>query len=183
MDVSRLIVLTGPRGAGKTTVCQSLIAQARAAGWSVAGLLSPALFADGVKTGIQAQALLTDETRLLAQAVADGPEIGNDSAHLRFGRWLFDRAVLDWGNEVLAAATPCDLLIVDELGPLELLHGSGWVNGPAWLRLGNYRHGFVVIRPELVAAARQTLPVAQVIDLDQTEPPDRLAQDLWRMMG
>lgn len=170
--MSRLIALTGTRGAGKTTLCQTLVAQARDAGWLVAGLLSPAVFTAGVKTGILAQNLLTGETRKLAVHAAALPEADTHSAWLRFGRWLFDQAVLDWGNEVLAAALPCDLLIVDELGPLELLQGSGWVNGLAWLRLANYRYGVVVVRPELLAMAQQTLPVAQVVDLALTPAPD-----------
>ncbi|GIK57433.1 MAG: hypothetical protein HND44_13040 [Chloroflexi bacterium] len=181
--MSHLIALTGPRGAGKTTACQTLIAQARAANWAVAGLLSPAVVTDGLKTGIMAEDLQSGETRLLAQSAVNASESGDDAAYLRFGRWLFDRAVLDWGNAVLATAVPCDLLIVDELGPLELLHGSGWVNGLAWLRLGNYRQGVVVIRPELVAAAQKTLPIAQVIDLAGTMSPIQQAQVLWQGMG
>jgi hypothetical protein len=183
VDVSRLIALTGGRGAGKTTVCQALVAQARAAGWSVAGLLSPAVFAAGQKAGIRLQNLTTGETRQLAQDAAHLPESGDSVSNLRFGRWLFARAALDWGNEVLAAAPTCDLLIVDELGPLELLHQAGWVQGLAWLRRGNYRHGVVVVRPELVAAAQQTLPIAQVIEVAPTPSPGQQAQILWQEMG
>lgn len=29
--------------------------------------------------------------------------------------------VLDWGNQLLAQAVPCDILFVDEMGPLEFL--------------------------------------------------------------
>ncbi len=49
----RLYVLTAPRGAGKTTFCRTLAERARSRGWTVVGVLSPAVFEEGVKTGIE----------------------------------------------------------------------------------------------------------------------------------
>jgi len=68
MDVTTppLWVLTDERGAGKTVHCGALAEQASIAGWDVAGLLSPGIFKDGVKTGILTQDLRTGESRPLA---------------------------------------------------------------------------------------------------------------------
>ena len=62
----------------------------------------------------------------------------------------FDPEVFERGAQVLAHATPCDLLVVDELGPIELLGGRGWANALEVLRLGNFGTALVVCRPELL---------------------------------
>lgn len=150
-----LHLLVAPRGAGKTTFCRLLAEEARAAGYQVAGLLSPAVFEGGVKTGILAQDLRTGEARMLARLETFAPV--PPSFDLRLGCWLFDRAVLEWGNQLLAGELRCDLLVVDELGPLELVHGEGWVNALDALRRGCYRWAVAVVRPELAEVARRAL--------------------------
>jgi nucleoside-triphosphatase THEP1 len=50
----------------------------------------------------------------------------------------------------LRAATPCDVLVVDELGPLELIHGKGWIVALDILQARNYRAALVVVRPCLL---------------------------------
>ncbi|MFZ5910157.1 MAG: nucleoside-triphosphatase [Chloroflexota bacterium] len=152
---STLHLLTAPRGAGKTTFCRALADRARTAGWDVAGLLSPAVFEDGAKTGILAQDLRTSETRLLAVANQQfNPVQGKSSSFptldLPLGDWLFDSSVIAWGNQILETCLPCDLLIVDEIGPLELNRGAGWVNALETLRQPGYRVGVVVIRSECI---------------------------------
>lgn len=167
MDVTTppLWLLTAPRGAGKSTFCRALADAARAAGWDVAGLLSPAVFTAGAKTGIAAQNLRSGETRLLAR-VAPAPTFD-----LEMSNWHFDRSVFVWGNQILEASLPCDLFIVDELGPLELRRNEGWVTALPALRRAQYNLGLVVIRPELVAAARTLLPIRDILPLPETLPP------------
>jgi len=150
-------MVCAPSGAGKTTLCRAIAAQARAAGWDVAGLLSPAAFEGRSKIGILAEDLRTGETRPLAR-VTPHPDFD-----LQIGNWYFNRASLAWGNRVFEASLPCDLLIVDELGPLELLRGEGWLAAITALRQGSYRLGLVVIRPELQATAYLLLPIRGVI--------------------
>ena len=151
-----LYLITAPRGAGKTTFCRVLADQARAAGWDVAGILSPPVFENGIKTGILAQDLRTGESRPLAVLATQSPTLAPDASagvtnyHLPLGQWLFDPTVIAWGNQVLQSRQPCDLFIVDELGPLELIRGEGWSNALAALRQSTYRVGVVVIRPECV---------------------------------
>lgn len=159
----QLYLLTAPRGAGKTTFCRALADQARAAGWDVAGLLSPPVFENGVKTGILAQNLRTGEARPLAIAIYD---LRPSTFDLEHGTWLFDSSILAWGNQILNTCLPCDLFIVDELGPLELIRGEGWVSALETLRQSTYRIGVVVIRPELVETARRMLPIHEIVSLD-----------------
>lgn len=176
-----LYLLTAPSGAGKTTFCAALAEQARAAGWDVAGILSPPVFENGEKTGIRVQNLRTGETRPLAQLAPSpagrGPggetlpsPIGRGAGGegLSLGRWLFSPSALAWGNDILAACLPCDLFIVDELGPLELLRGAGWTNALQALRSQRYRAGIAVIRPELIETAQKIFPQSEVLPLPRS---------------
>lgn len=154
-----LIIVTGDRGCGKTRLCQRLAAAARAAGWDVAGVLSPAHVIGGRKVAFDGVDLRRGERRQLAQrADEDAPfELG----------WKFDAAAMAWANEALRTAVPCDLLLVDELGPLEFEQGKGWTAGLTAIASGGYRHAVVVVRPELVKMALAAWPQAQLIDASQ----------------
>jgi nucleoside-triphosphatase THEP1 len=156
-----IILLTGDRSSGKTTVCQRWAHQARAAGWDVAGLLSPAVFDKGRKVAIDALDLRSGERRRLAQlrtAVEAVEELCTPA-------WCFDTATIAWGNQVLASAIPCDLLIVDELGSLELERNQGWTAGIAAVSTKRYRQAWVVVRRELLTVAQQLWPMAQVVEV------------------
>jgi nucleoside-triphosphatase len=175
MDLARphLWMLSGGRGVGKTTFCRVIAEQAHAGRWQVAGLLSPGIFEGDVKTGIRAEDLRTGETRPLAQAT---PAAGFD---LQLGRWYFDPAVFAWGNEVLENSLPCDLFIVDELGPLEFVQSRGWTAALPTLRQSRYRLGLVVVRPELQAAALRVLPIGGSMHLDEPQKVDEIARSWW----
>jgi nucleoside-triphosphatase THEP1 len=88
--------------------------------------------------------------------------------------------VIAWGNEVLRAATPCDVLIVDELGTLEFDRGEGWLTGLSAIDAGDYRLGVVVIRPELLAVAQRRWPHAQVIAIEAADQAGVEADRLWQ---
>ncbi len=158
MTTGLLLVLTGGRGSGKTTLCRRLIERKTNEGWQVTGLLSPARFEGDKKTGIQAQAIQTGETYLLAS------QIPGEISGLKFGEWEFDSTVLAWGNQVLQRSTPTDLLIVDELGPLEFKLATGWMSAFDVLAHDLYRAALVVVRPECLDDARTRLVVAGIID-------------------
>lgn len=162
MDAGKIWIITGERGAGKTRFCQQVIQAAGEKGLTVGGVLSPAVFTNGIKIGISVQDLASGENRPLASAREDVP--GAITPH-----WKFDAASLAWGSEILHRSTPCDLLIVDELGPLELEHSQGWVEGIETLRGGKYRAALVVVRSELVARALQLWPHAAVLHIARDE--------------
>ena len=176
MSASRLWMLTGGRGAGKTTFCRSLAAHAHLRGWSIAGLLSPAVFEGAVKTGILAEDVYTGETRPLAVSKQ------HLSFDLQLGRWFFDRSTLAWGNQVIQKSTPCHLLIIDELGPLELIRQEGWRAALDVLRGNGYQIALVVVRPELQVLAHKLLNFSETVTIDRTQTIEQWVRIYWPKM-
>ncbi len=129
---------------GKTTALQRSVRRARQRGWRVGGVLSlaqphgqpphpSALWLEDPATG---------QRRLLAHVAAP--------AEANVGMWRFLEATLAWGNAVLAAAADADLLVVDEIGPLELNLAGGLAAAFPALQYGRYRIAVVAVRPALV---------------------------------
>ena len=139
-----LILLSGPVGSGKTTLCQRLVREARERGIQVAGVLAPALVEGGEKTGIQAVDLGGGQVRLLARN--DG-----DLGGVRIGPYTFDDQVLEWVALLCGRALASDALVfVDEIGRLELNQGAGLARLIPLLSRPRDGHTVVIVRSTLV---------------------------------
>jgi len=136
---TRIVILTGERGVGKSTVCSRTVALARAREYTCGGLITLSRSGD-VRDALDVHS--GDVRRLTVESGA--------GATVAQGRFRFDPETLAWGNEVLTHATPCHLLVVDELGPLEIERGEGWQKAFDLLRQTNFTLALVVVRPELV---------------------------------
>lgn len=173
----RLILITGPPGAGKTRWCRALRAAARDARYPVRGVLSVAVFYEERKVAIDLVDAAGGERRRLAvlRAWPSGIPLsltlsqGNGDIVPATGRWQFDPATLAWGNHLLQQAGDGDVLIVDEIGPLEFKQGRGFQAGLAALDRGDYRLGCATVRPSLLAMARSRWPGSQIIHLPREE--------------
>ncbi|MFN2237352.1 MAG: nucleoside-triphosphatase [Anaerolineales bacterium] len=151
-------LLSGPSGAGKTTCCAEIITQVRAAGMSVGGLLCPGVFKNGKKVGIDQIDIRTGQRQRLGMRA--------DKARLNtVGCWQMDERVLAWGNTVVARLKAEDLIVIDELGPLELEEGYGYQEALRLLDEKRYRLALVVVRPALLPLAQIRWPQAQVFML------------------
>lgn len=160
-QTNNLFLITGDIGVGKTTWCQQWIDLAGADGWRVGGLLSPPVMVGRQKVAIDLVDLASGERRQLARLrqIEAGPDT------VTTGKWLFDTAVLAWGNDVLQRVTAVDLLVIDELGPLEFERGQGLQAAFELVAAGNYRMAAVVIRPSLIPQAQQRWPESQPIPI------------------
>ncbi len=171
-----IIVLTGERGVGKSTVCREAVALAQAKEYACGGIITvtqPDGELDVLDVG-------SGETRRLTRPPDAKPAIVQ-------GRFRFDPDTMDWGNEALTHATPCQLLVVDELGPLELERQRGWRKAFDVLQR-NFALALVVVRPELVIKAQLRLPssattVLTVTSQDRDSLPPILLEMLERAVN
>jgi len=154
-----LVLLTGGRGSSKTRWCLAAREAACWAGFQVAGVISPPVYATGGKVAIDVMAAATGERRRLA----DRPP-PNETGTAGLG-WRFDAAALAWGDALLDNIAPCDLLFIDELGPLEFHEEGGFSHGFAAIETRAYRLAIAVIRPELLDDAVARWPwVSNIYD-------------------
>lgn len=145
-----IALVTGPSGSGKTALCLRVIQAAWTAGLSVTGVVCPGKYDEtGIRIGIDLLDPLTDKRWPLATAKASPAEAGS--------RWDFLPESLASGAALLAASGSCDLLVIDELGPLELLEGQGWVNALDVLHAQHYDRALVVVRPRLLDVLKARL--------------------------
>ncbi len=176
-------VLTGQVQIGKTTVCQAVADLARERGYCVRGILTPPILdRDGERLGIEVLDLASGERKVLAQIRRAVPESGNaperDGARLQgdfsgpqVGIYEFDAAALQWGQDVVARAIAvgCDLLIVDEIGRLELQQGIGFNQVLNLLETSVVLRSLLVVRAELLDLFQQRLPSLQFISFEVTQ--------------
>lgn len=172
-STSRLLMLTGQLGAGKTTFCRSLASHTRLQGWDVAGLLSPAIFDGKIKTGILVEDIRTGEMHSLASS-SPCP-----SFDLPIGDWHFARSSMAWCNKILENSMPCDLLIIDELGPLELAYHTGWLAALKILRGNEYKVALVVIRPMLQDLASRLFNFSETLNINHTKTINHWVRLYW----
>ena len=168
-----IVIVTGERNIGKSTLCHKVCSAGQAQGYTCTGIItlrSPTGQLDvlDVRSGEQRQ-LTTSITT--AQSLVQG-------------RFTFDAQTISWGNQILTAAVPCDLLIVDELGPIEFVRGQGWMTAFDVLAHRDYAVALVVIRAELLARAQEKLPFGAkaVVDVTQ-ENRDSLGASLVERIG
>lgn len=109
------IILTGETGAGKTTACAKLLRQCLKEGISCGGILQPAIFQDSAKVGSLIMSVADGETELFVyireKAQFEGEQVG---------KYVISERGLGFAAQALDSSTACDVVFVDEVGPLEL---------------------------------------------------------------
>ncbi len=111
----RLLLITGPPGIGKTTVLMHAVGALKEMGYEVGGMVSKEVREGGVRVGFEVMDLHSGRKGWLARACQlAGPRIGKYCVDLGGLESIGARAVS-------FAADNCDLVAVDEIGPMELL--------------------------------------------------------------
>jgi nucleoside-triphosphatase len=135
-----VIIITGAIGIGKTTVCEKVVKIIRSSGYSCGGILThkaanERLIALDIQTGEKAILASTDN-------IFDGP---------RTPRYSFNPEAIKFGIRAINKATDSDVLIIDELGYLEL-DGEGFAKSLELVKTGRFKNSILVIRKQLLPA-------------------------------
>lgn len=155
----RILGLVGERGSGKTPLIMDILQGLQGKGLRLAGLISPGIFEGKKKVAIELIDLTSRERRLLAKLSAE------KEGALGFGDWSFFEATIAWGNEKLTNLPPCDLLVLDEIGPLELDLGQGLQQGLARLAERDYRLALISLRPRCAESIQRLMPEIELFEL------------------
>jgi nucleoside-triphosphatase THEP1 len=137
-----IVLLTGARQTGKSTLCRKLVYRLRENGYQVSGLLTR-------RTGshdLEVTEIHTASTYPLTLPF-------DPQAERHLGQFLFSREAVERSNKALDSCFPTQVFILDELGPLEFTYHKGWVKVFRMLPEKQYRTAIIVIRPELLGQA------------------------------
>jgi nucleoside-triphosphatase THEP1 len=145
-------------GVGKTTVAERVAGLALRQGIACGGLLAPALKNRcGQKAGIWGVEVASGERRLLART--DG-ELGGPT----IGPYSFDAGALAWARDVILEAMGSqDLVIVDEIGKLELWRDEGLAPVLPRLAAGEAGQALVLVRESLLDELQDRLAPARAV--------------------
>ena len=110
----RVLLLAGPPGIGKTTVLSRAAVALNAKGYRVGGMISREIRQNHERVGFEIVDLTTNRQGWLAHVnQKDGPQIGKYRVSLEnldeIGAQAIGRAI-----------KTCEIIIVDEIGPMEL---------------------------------------------------------------
>ncbi|MEM3700860.1 MAG: NTPase [Candidatus Bathyarchaeia archaeon] len=110
----RLLLLTGVPGIGKTTVLLRTVEALKAKGYSVGGMVSREVRSCGARIGFEILDLGSDRRGWLAHI--------NQKVGPQIGKYRVNLADLDaiGAEAILKAIEECDVIAVDEIGPMEL---------------------------------------------------------------
>jgi nucleoside-triphosphatase THEP1 len=161
-----ITIVSGDIESGKTSYCNNVATELDERGWDVRGVISPAVFDGETKIAIDAVDISTAEQRRLADLRSNNTSTSGPTTK----RWAFYAETIDWCNDVLKRSTPCDLLVVDELGPLEFEQSSGLLEGLVAVDTRLYQHAIVVVRSHLLDQARSRWPEAETTTVNPSDP-------------
>jgi nucleoside-triphosphatase THEP1 len=166
----RIVLITGERQVGKSTALRSAVTGLRDAGMQVSGLLTH-------RTGphdLEVTELHSGASYALTQPFT--------TAHKSPTRnFAMDPEALQRSSEAMRAGFPTEVFILDEIGPLELVHQQGWVAAFELLKQEVYTLACLVIRPDLLGAAINELPgseftLLRVTLANRSTLPDKLVR-------
>lgn len=164
-----LVVITGDPGAGKTTLCTAAVQHASRRGLRVGGLLSLPHHCSGGRLRRRVLDIASGEWRVLGHlhhhACDHSPSLqskaggSSQAAGPITLAWELRPDSMRWADDRLArcVTAPPDVLVVDEIGRLELMEGRGWGSAVPLLASGNFGLGIAVVRPWLLATFRERL--------------------------
>jgi nucleoside-triphosphatase THEP1 len=175
MSKSQIILLTGKRQIGKSTLCLRLVELAREKGLSVAGLITK-------RTGSHDLEVLELATNCVYALTLPFDASGG----ITFANFRMDPEAMSRSALALEESFPTDVLVLDEIGPLELVYHKGWSRILTLLAGSDYKAAFIVVRPELLLEAILQLPnptytVVHVLSDNRDHLPSQLLKTAQRL--
>ncbi|UCB46486.1 MAG: hypothetical protein JSV25_03415 [Spirochaetota bacterium] len=157
----KLIILTGHTGIGKSSICRRVCALASEKGYRISGILSPPLYDDsGLKVGFLAEKISDGEKWELARNDNNPSAKGPVWGQYTFSEKGFRKAVRALKQGL---SGKFDLIVLDEVGPLELLQGKGFRPFMDLLVKENQTDLLIVVRPTLIKEIQEVLKRNDII--------------------
>ncbi|MFC1994273.1 nucleoside-triphosphatase [Chloroflexota bacterium] len=161
-----VIIVTGSKGVGKTTVCRKLVEIVQNLGYTCGGILT---YKD--RDGdILIEDISTGNKEILASThiVYHGPHTT---------KYSFNPKGIDFGVQAIDKGTSVKILVVDEIGYLEL-RAEGFTRVLEFIKVGKVTNYILVIRSELLSTFIPRLPTVSHVFKTTLNNRDQLPQEI-----
>ena len=169
------IVVTGEVGIGKTTVCQNVVELLQKDGYVCTGILTPKILAGSKIAGIDVVDVSSGQRKTLAN-------VDGNSSGLRIGKYSFDHDGIAFGTEALNKGPSADLMVVDELGYLEL-QGEGFIQALDLIKTDKVGNSILIIRSKLLPLFLPLLERQTHVFHVDDQNRDMLPVEIYSLLG
>jgi nucleoside-triphosphatase THEP1 len=172
-----LLILTGPVHSGKTTRLRRLVSEWRARGIALDGFLSPAVFRAGKRTGY-------DWLDLETNCPAPFLRLRGEADWEKVGPYFLIPSTLEKAKRKIRTHDLGKLLIIDEIGPLELRGGGVWPELEGVLKAPLFCC-LVVVRDEILDRFGRVAPVQpkMIFKIEGSAFPSDLTRAIQSFQG
>lgn len=139
----KVYIISGHSNDGKTNWITKAVEFLKDKNLSVSGVVAPGVWDGDEKKAIDS-ILLPDEE--LVHLAVRKPDFSEGYSR----KWKFDDEVMEKINNHLGNLGDCDYVVIDEIGPLEVIKKQGFTNALKILEQGNFKNVIVAVRPSLV---------------------------------
>lgn len=100
-----------------------------------------------------------------------------------YGRWQIHPETFEWINQNLVHSIKCQAFFCDEIGPMEVLKGEGWVNALDIVDERKHDLSVITFRPSLQGYFRQRYPDMTIYELEPKGDNKNTLRDVKNIFG
>lgn len=106
-----------------------------------------------------------------------------DVSQFSIGKWQILPEAFEWVNRNLAEIKDGRVFFCDEIGPLEVLEGKGWVKALDVVDTRRFDLNVVTFRPSLREYFSQRYPEMTIYDLEKDGAKDLVIKEVTLLFG
>ncbi len=163
-----VIIVTGATGIGKTSVCRKLIELARNRGYTCGGILT--------YKALDKSIIIEDIQSGDKETLAGINNLYHDHGP-RTAKYSFNPKGIDFGIQAIDKGTSAAILVVDEIGHLEL-RAEGFTKVLELIKADKVTNCILVIRSELLSTFLPQLPTTPFVFKTTVNSRNQLPQEI-----
>ena len=171
--MQQTIIITGGIDEGKTSFLKKIVAELEGEGKVLRGFLAPKVMENEIKTGYNLRDVSNNKEVTFIRFKKFPDSV------VEFEKFYFSNAGTTWGNNILQSyvENPSGILIIDEVGPLEIADGRWTESLNKLVKLSNYNMIWVV-RKQILNEVLKKWNLKNHVIIDISQAPFETAKEI-----